>query len=96
MRVLPPPRPVPQRGGVPGRAEAPDGVILDFPLLVVQLMLAFGGALLVGNLAVLLRHRFARDRESLPPRPPLRRLVVSMAIGFVVTVWALATLLVRF
>jgi len=71
-------------------------VILDFPLLVVQLMLALGGALLVGNLAVLIRHRFARDRESLPPRPPLRRLVVSMAIGLVVTVWALATLLVRF
>lgn len=71
-------------------------MILDFPLLVVQLMLALGAALLAGNVAVLLRHRFARDKEALPPRPSLRRLVVSMAIGFVVAVWALATLLVRF
>jgi len=70
-------------------------MILDFPLLVVQLLLAVGGALLVANVAVVLRHRFARDQEALPPRPPTRRLVVNILIGGLVTLWALATLLTR-
>lgn len=71
-------------------------MILDFPLLVVQLMLALGAALFAGNLAVVLRHRFAREKDALPPRPPTRRLAISMAIGGIVALWALATLLVRF
>jgi len=70
-------------------------MILDFPLLVVQLLLAVGGALLVANVAVVLRHRFARDQDALPPRPPTRRLVVNILIGGLVTLWALATLLAR-
>lgn len=70
-------------------------MILDFPLLVVQLLLAVGGALLVANVAVVLRHRFARDQDALPPRPPTRRLVVNILIGGLVTLWALATLLTR-
>lgn len=71
-------------------------MILDLPLLLVQLMLAVGAALFVANLAVVLRHRFARDKDRLPPRPPTRRLALNMAIGFIVAVWALATLLVRY
>lgn len=71
-------------------------MILDFPLLVVQLMLALGAALFAGNLAVVLRHRFAKDRSKLPPRPPTRRLAINMTIGFVVAVWALATLIIRY
>lgn len=71
-------------------------MILDLPLLLVQLLLAVGGALFVANLAVVLRHRFARDQDALPPRPPTRRLVVNLVIGGVVSIWAIATLLVRF
>jgi len=70
-------------------------MILDFPLLVVQLLLAVGGALLVANVAVVLRHRFARDQDALPPRPPTRRLVVNILIGGLMSLWALATLLTR-
>ena len=71
-------------------------MILDLPLLLAQLMLALGGALFIGNLAVVLRHRFARDKSRLPPRPSTTRLALNMAIGGVIAVWAGATLLVRF
>ena len=47
-----------------------------------------------GNLAVVFRHRFARDKSRLPPRPPTRRLAINITIGSVVTIWAGATLLV--
>ena len=70
---------------------------MPFGQLVVQLVMALGAALLGANLFIVARHRFAKDPSSLPPRPPTRRLVINMAIGTVVTVWALATLLtVRF
>ena len=68
----------------------------DLPQLLVQLVLAVGAALFVGNLAVVLRHRFVKDKSRLPPRPPTLRLALSMGIGFVVAIWALATLLVRY
>lgn len=70
--------------------------MIPVPLLMVQLILAVGAALFVGNLAVVLRHRFARDRERLPPRPPARRLAFNLLVGGIVTLWAGATLLVRF
>lgn len=66
------------------------------PLLVVQLLLAVGAALLLGNLAVVFRHRFASDKSRLPPRPSTRRLAINITIGAVVTVWAGATLLVSY
>lgn len=70
--------------------------MIPFPLLLVQLILALGAALFVGNLAVVLRHRFARDPESLPPRPSTRRLAFNLLVGGIVAVWAAATLIVRF
>lgn len=70
--------------------------MIPLPLLLVQLMLAVGGALFVGNLAVVLRHRFARDQDALPPRPPTRRLVFNLVLGGAVTLWAAGTLVVRF
>jgi hypothetical protein len=69
--------------------------MIPLPLLLVQLMLAVGGALLVGNVAVVLRHRLARDKEALPPRPPTRRLAFNIIVGAVVSLWAAATLVVR-
>lgn len=71
-------------------------MIFDAPLLVVQLLLAVGGALFVANLAVVLRHRFAPDKSRLPPRPPTRRLVMNLLIGGLVALWAGVTLIVRF
>lgn len=69
--------------------------MIPLPLLLVQLMLAVGGALFIGNLAVVLRHRFARDKDALPPRPPTRRLAFNLVVGAVVTLWAAATLAAR-
>lgn len=66
---------------------------VPFGELFVQLLLAVGAALFGANLFIVVRHRFTKDRSKLPPRPPMRRLVLNMAIGAVVVVWALATLL---
>ncbi len=60
--------------------------------LLAWLVLAFGAALAVGNLAALVRPP-ARSEDA-PPAPVLRRrALVYAAIGTVAAVWALATLL---
>jgi hypothetical protein len=59
--------------------------------LLAWLLLAIGGALLVGNGFALLRPP-ARAREGDLDRAPVRRSVVMMIIGAVAAVWALATL----
>jgi hypothetical protein len=60
--------------------------------LLAWLLLALGGALLVGNAMALLRPppkgRAAGDLE----RAPRGRSLVMMGIGLVATIWALATL----
>ena len=66
---------------------------MPFGELVVEVMLGLGAALFTANLFVVLRHRYAKDRSSLPPRPPTRRLAINMLIGGMVAIWALATLL---
>jgi hypothetical protein len=58
------------------------------------IMLAFGGALLVGNFAALIR-RPAHLQDTEMERPPKRRTVTMMSIGFVISIWALASLLVK-
>lgn len=61
--------------------------------LLPYLVLALGGALLVGNGIALLRPPpEAKDGEL--ARAPLVRTVTMMAIGFVAAIWALASLLV--
>ena len=71
--------------------------------LLLELMVALGAALFVGNLVALLRRR--RDREAATPRPargeatadltqaPIARTVLYMVLGLVVMVWALGSLL---
>ncbi|HEX4979108.1 MAG TPA: hypothetical protein VFV35_03490 [Acidimicrobiales bacterium] len=60
--------------------------------LLSWLLLAFGGALLVGNvLAVLRPPEGARDDGDLE-RAPLGRSLVMAAVGAVAAVWALASL----
>ncbi len=59
--------------------------------LLPLLVLALGGALLIGNgLALLRPPPEAKDGEL--ARAPVARSAVMMAVGLVATVWALATL----
>jgi len=57
------------------------------PLLV----LALGGALVVGNLLALARPP-AQQRKGQLTRPPVGRSVLMMMVGLVAALWAIATL----
>jgi hypothetical protein len=60
--------------------------------LLPLLLLALGGALVVGNAMALARPpREAKDGDL--TRPPLGRSVTMIAIGLVTAIWALASLL---
>jgi hypothetical protein len=62
--------------------------------LLPELLLALGGAYLLGNLAALVRSRRARrgDRDA-GPAAPRGRVLANIAIGLVVSLAALAALL---
>ena len=63
--------------------------------LLRLLFLAFGGALVVGNVLALIRppsRRPGEDRAAAPMRPPVARSVVMIAIGMVAVIWAMASL----
>ena len=60
--------------------------------LLAWLLLALGGALVVGNGLALVRPP-ERSRTGDLDRAPVRRSVVMIVIGAVATIWALATLL---
>ncbi len=60
--------------------------------LLAWLLLALGGALLVGNGLALLRPP-ERARAGDLARAPVRRSVVMIVIGAIATIWALATLI---
>jgi hypothetical protein len=86
-------------GRGPGRSLAPvvamladtadSGAFLGEDLLA-YLLLAFGGALLVGNLLALFRPPPAMQAEG--RRAPVGRSIVMALVGAVAFVWALATL----
>lgn len=59
--------------------------------LLPYLVLALGGALLVGNGLALLRPPPA-PKEGELTRAPVGRSAVMMVVGLVATIWALATL----
>jgi len=59
--------------------------------LLPYLVLALGGALVVGNGLALLRPP-AAPKEGELTRAPVARSVVMMLVGLVATIWALATL----
>lgn len=93
----------------PGRLE----LVFGGPDLLVWMLLAFGGALFVGNVMALVRppaKRSARPpaRETAKRRiteedlatvalakAPKARTIAMAAVGFIVSVWAIATLLGR-
>jgi hypothetical protein len=60
--------------------------------LLAWLMLALGGALLVGNVAAIIRPPQQPREEGTLERAPVGRSVVMAAVGLVAAVWALASL----
>ena len=60
--------------------------------LIVWLLLALGGAMLVGNVAALLRPP-GKARPDALPTAPRGRSIAFVVLGAVVTVWALASLI---
>lgn len=60
--------------------------------LMRQLVLALGGALLVGNLAVVVRER-RRPPDDDGPRPNMKMVALNVLIGAVMAVWGLGSLL---
>lgn len=66
--------------------------VLGGPDLMQWLVLAFGGAMLVGNVAALARPPARRPGQSLT-RAPRGRTIAMAVIGGIVTLWALASLL---
>ena len=60
--------------------------------LLAWLVLALGGALLVGNIAAIARPPDRPPEEGALERAPVLRSVVMAAVGLVAAVWALASL----
>lgn len=60
--------------------------------LLPLLALAFGGALIVGPGLALIKPPENRRDETDLERPPLIRTLSFMALGVVMTIWALASL----
>jgi hypothetical protein len=60
--------------------------------LLAWLMLALGGALLVGNVAAIVRPPERPQQEGALERAPITRSVVMALVGLVAAVWALASL----
>ena len=62
--------------------------------LLAWLVLAIGGALLVGNVAALARPPARPSDDRSLDRAPLARSLLMAGIGLVGAVWAIATLLI--
>lgn len=60
--------------------------------LLVWLVLALGGAMVVGNLLALLRPARQQRREGDLERAPLLRSLAFILVGLVAAVWAVASL----
>ena len=60
--------------------------------LLAWLLLAFGAAMVVGNLAALIRPP-ADDGDEPVERPPTGRTITLVVLGAIAAIWALASLL---
>ncbi len=68
-------------------------MLLGGPDLLRYLVLALGGALVVGNVMALVRPP-ERPKEGELDRAPVARTVVMAGVGAIAVLWALATILV--
>ncbi len=57
------------------------------------MILAFGAAMVIGNVLALLRPPSAARESDDAPRPPLGRSVVMIVVGLAAAAWGLASLL---
>ncbi len=69
-------------------------MLLGGPDLLLYLVLALGGALVVGNVLALLRPP-DRPRDDELARAPVARSVVMAVLGGLAALWAIATLVSR-
>jgi hypothetical protein len=60
--------------------------------LMRELVLALGGALLVGNVAVIIRER-RRSPSDEGPRPNMRFIGLNIVLGVVMTAWGLGSII---
>lgn len=63
------------------------------PDLIPFLLLALGAALVVGNGLAMIKPRLEPRTESELRRAPVGRSLLMVAIGLIVSIWALATLI---
>lgn len=61
--------------------------------LLAWLVLALGGALLIGNVAAIVRPPDTPREEGALERAPVTRSIVMAVVGLVAAVWALASLI---
>jgi hypothetical protein len=61
--------------------------------LLAWLVLALGGALLVGNVAAIVRPPAEPKEDNALERAPVARSAVMAGIGLIATLWALASLI---
>lgn len=68
--------------------------MIPLPVILAEMIMALGGALLAANVWALVRSKVRPDQT--PVRPVSRgRAVTNAIIGFVVLVWGFATLITR-
>lgn len=68
--------------------------MIPLPVIVAEIVMALGAALLLANVWALMRHRVRPDEK--PPRPVNRgRALTNAIIGLVVFVWAFASFVAR-
>ena len=75
---------------------AEEGLLLLGDDFLPWIVLAFGAAMVAGNLLALIRPPSpdtASPDTASPQRPPVGRAVVMIAIGAVASIWGLASLL---
>ncbi|MEC9089462.1 MAG: hypothetical protein VX734_08700 [Actinomycetota bacterium] len=63
------------------------------PDLIPFLLLALGAALVVGNGLAMIKPRLEPRTENELRRAPIGRSLLMVAIGLIVSIWALATLI---
>ena len=57
-----------------------------------ELVLALGGAMLIGSIAVVLRER-SRKPGDVRPKPNMRFVALNILLGTVMAVWGIASIL---